>query len=164
MVRELAERPEKPDRVKPSLGVKVPVVVRVPEPERVPVRETLPPSPTVGLAPKGKVQSLETVLVPVVWAKVTVLKVTLLQARVASVSPPTLASAVSKITAPELWVKSLSVMDKVSPIVIVPVGAVKEPEEKVKSSPISKVVYELKSIVAPSILKSLGVTKPLKPD
>ena len=95
IVNALVERPEKPDRVKPSLGVKVPVVVKVPEPERAPVRETLPPSPTVGLAPKGKVQSLETVLVPEVWVKVTRLKVTLLQERVADAVP-------SKVRVPEL--------------------------------------------------------------
>ena len=133
MVRELAERPEKPDRVKPSLGVKVPVVVRVPEPERVPVRETLPPSPTVGLAPKGKVQSLGTVLVPVVWVKDTLLKVSLLQARVAVVEP-------SKVRVPPLALKSESEIVIAPAMLIVPEGAMNEPEEKVKASLMSTVV------------------------
>src|SRR3989344_9508060 len=130
MVNALVERPEKPDRVKPSLGVKVPVVVKVPEPERAAVRETLPPSPTVGLAPKGKVQSLEAVLVPVVWAKVTVLKVSLLQARVAVVEP-------SKVRVPPLALKSESEIVIAPAMLIVPEGAIKEPEEKVKASMMS---------------------------
>ena len=71
-------------------------IVKVPVPVSVPFKTIGLLTPVfVGSAPKGKEQSLLTVLVLLVWAKVTRLKVTLPQARVAVVAP-------SKVKVPEL--------------------------------------------------------------
>src|SRR3989344_7050216 len=113
-------------------------MVKVPVPLMAPLKPSIPS--TVGLAPKGKEQLL--LIIKLSPVMVTRLKATLLQSRVL-LEP-------LKVTVPELWVKSASVMVKSPPMVIVPVGAIKEPEEKVKISPPIKVVYELKSTSAPA--------------
>lgn len=92
---------------------------------------------TVGLAPRGKEQSLPTVretsFSPTLFM-VTALKVTLLQERVAGDDVP------SKVTVPELWVKVPPVMVKLFATVMVPEGAVNIPEESVKAALRSNVV------------------------
>ena len=95
-------KPVKPSKTAPALRVVLelilPDLVIVPEPDKVPFNiirlESL--TPTLGSAPKGKVQSLLTILVLVLWAKVTRLKVTLPQARVGLPVVP------SKVKVPEL--------------------------------------------------------------
>ena len=108
----------------------------VPVPERVPLSVKSPTfvlPPTVGLLPKGRVQSLLMIMLLTVWLRFTALKVTLLQERVTPPLP-------SNVTVPELWVKVPPVMVKFPATVIVPAGAVKVPEERVKSSLKSTVV------------------------
>ena len=136
-------KPVKPSKTAPALRVKLepisPILVKVPLPLKVPFKIILLLlvvfKPTVGLLPKGIVQSLLTVLLLPLLAMVNVtrLKVILLQARVTAVPP-------SKLTVPPLALKSESVMVKAPPTVIVPVGAIKEPEEKVKPLFMSRVV------------------------
>jgi hypothetical protein len=73
-------------------------IVSVPEPDRVPLSEisAFASAPTVGLLPNGKLQLLEIVLlIEPVCVKVTRLKVTELQLKVAAVEP-------SNVSVPEL--------------------------------------------------------------
>lgn len=123
-------KPLKPDRLEPALSVRVLAVPdepseRVPLPESVPLRVINPPVAVVGLLPKGKLQSLLIVRVPLEWLIVTALKLTLLQARVAL---PVLAM----LTVPLLCVNVPPVMVMVLLRLMVPEGAVKVPEAKVK--------------------------------
>ena len=136
-------RPVKPDREDPLLRVRrlllVPVlpIVSVPVPERVPFRviSALVSPPVVGLFPSGNEQLLFTVLrVEPVWAKVTRLKLTLLQAKVPSAFP-------SNVTVPPLAVKVVpELMVKEAPTVIVLEGAVKTALEERVNPSISNVV------------------------
>ena len=105
----------------------------VPVPERVPLSvksATFVLPPTVGLLPKGRVQSLLTVMLPPVWLKFTALKVALLQERVIDENP-------SNVRVPELWVKVPLVMVKLPDTVMVPDVEVNVPAERVNLSLIS---------------------------
>ena len=77
MVKVVATaRPLNPDNVAPLFKVRSLGEVSVPVPLNVPLRATeAVEEPSVGFAPKGNEQSLPTVLVLLVWVKVTRLKV-----------------------------------------------------------------------------------------
>ena len=127
--------PLNPDRTAPLFNVKFPGTVNVPLPVNVPFNTML--LPPRGFAPKGKVQSLFTVLALLVCAKVTRLNVTLLQAKVAVDVP-------SNVIVPPLALK-VGVPEIVNDAakVIVPEGAVKVPPRIVnvplRSAPLGKV-------------------------
>ena len=111
-------------------------MVIVPLPDKVPLRvmpSTLLP-PTVGLAPKGKEQSLLMVMMPLVVLMFTALKVALLQAKVRVLVP-------SNVTVPELWVKVPPVIVKFPATVIVPDVEVNVPPERVNLSLMSMVEF-----------------------
>ena len=131
---------------------------------------------TVGLAPKGKVQFANTVLLPVWPVKVTKLNTTLLQ--------PSTAKPPSKLTVPPLALKTGEPVIVSPPLkLIVPDGALKVPPEitrlQSRSAPDGrdklpelrvqvpwvevKVLYELRSTVAPATVIDLTF-KPVKPD
>src|SRR5262249_24577294 len=94
----LNTKPLKPDRAAPLFKLKeLPVprpllIVSVPEPLSVPLKLT--GAFTVGLLPKGRLQLLLIVLMPVLDVEplsiITLLKVTLLQLKVAPLSPSNL--------------------------------------------------------------------------
>ena len=108
-------------------------MVKVPVPESVPLRvkrdtkAVKSERSTVGLAPRGKEQSLPIVIAPTPpLSMVTVLKVMLLQARVTVLDP-------SKVTVPPLAVKvGEPEMVKEPTTVMVLEGAVKVPAVNVK--------------------------------
>ena len=95
------------------------------------------------MLPNDKLQLLLTVLVPVVCANVTRLKLTLLQLNVAVVPP-------SNVKVPELWVK-VGVPDIVmAPArVVEPLEAVKLPALRVKVPFMSKVWFDAVKMPAP---------------
>ena len=99
-------------------------VVTVPVPESVPLTMTAVDPvavPRVGLFPSGREQSLFTVFVPVVCVRVTRLNVALLHESVAL--------ELLKFSVPLLCVNVPPEIVKVLAILIVPLGAVKVPED-----------------------------------
>lgn len=122
--------PLNPERTDPLPKVSV-STVSVPVPESVPFKVIwLVPSPvpTVGLAPRGRLQLLLMVLMLLpVFLIFTALKVTLLQETIPLVP--------SKVTVPELWVKvGVPVIVKDPAMVVVALVEVKIPPERVKAS------------------------------
>lgn len=122
MVNALVVKPLNPLRTPVLFNIKPPIlsVLRVPVPESVPFNVTL--LVNMGLLPRGKLQSLLTVLIPEGWEIATRLNVALLHAKTA-VEP-------SNITVPPLALNVEPAL-RVKPVakVALPLGAVNTPPE-----------------------------------